>query len=55
MNNKRKHKNAKNLNAVEATFGIWKDRDFEVEEYIRNLRIGNRLKEQKRIKSKKRT
>ena len=43
----------KSLKAVEATFGIWKDRDFNVEEYIRNLRNDNRAKELKRIKTKK--
>ncbi len=43
----------KSLKAVEATFGIWKDIDFNVEEYIRNLRNDNRLKELIRMKSKK--
>ncbi len=35
----------KHLNAVEETAGLWKDRDFDVEEYVRNLRKGSRLKE----------
>ena len=35
----------KHTNAVEESAGIWKDRNFDVEEYIRNLRKGNRLKE----------
>ncbi|MHB1685920.1 MAG: hypothetical protein ACYCVH_00850 [Ignavibacteriaceae bacterium] len=35
----------KHSNAVEAAAGIWKDRDFDVEEYIRNLREDDRLKE----------
>lgn len=37
--------NKKHTNAVEQAAGIWKDRDFDVEEYIRNLRNDNRLKE----------
>jgi hypothetical protein len=32
-------------NAVDETAGIWKDKDFNVDEYIRNLRTDNRLKE----------
>ncbi len=35
----------KKIDAVKAAAGIWKDRDFDVEEYIRNLRNDNRLKE----------
>ncbi|MCL5028744.1 MAG: hypothetical protein M1480_06960 [Bacteroidetes bacterium] len=35
----------KHSNAVEDAAGIWKDRTFDTEEYIRNLRKGNRLKE----------
>lgn len=33
-----------NLSAIESSFGIWKDRDFDVDKYIRNLRKGNRMK-----------
>ena len=42
---KEKFMKKKDINAVEAAFGIWKDRNFNVEEYIRNLRNDDRLKE----------
>lgn len=35
----------KHSNAVKETAGLWKDRDFDVEKHIRNLRKSNRLKE----------
>jgi len=37
--------NKKNSNAASETAGIWKDRNFDTEEYVRNLRKGKRLKE----------
>jgi predicted CopG family antitoxin len=37
--------NKKRTNAIEAAAGIWKDRNIDVEAYIRKLRKGTRLKE----------
>ena len=37
--------NKKYTNALDEAAGIWKDRDFDTEDYVRNLRKGKRLKE----------
>lgn len=37
--------NKKHTNAIAAAAGIWKDRKFDVDEYIRKLRKGTRSKE----------
>jgi len=35
----------KHSTAIEETAGLWKDRDFDVDEYVRKLRKSKRLKE----------
>lgn len=35
----------KDMDAVKAAAGIWKNRNFDVEKYIRNFRDDDRLKE----------
>ncbi|MEE9430218.1 MAG: hypothetical protein V3V16_04200 [Melioribacteraceae bacterium] len=35
----------KKIVLLEKAAGIWKDRDFDTNEYVRNLRKGERLKE----------
>ena len=37
--------NKKSTNTIDEAAGIWKDRDFDTEDYVRNLRKGKRLKE----------